>query len=393
MSLPVYENDIPNSDSESESEMIYSQPNPYSHMKLEEKKEADEKIDQLDNYIKRLFEEYFQVLVDNLESNNESSNESSNESNDEKDNYTADEIELENSEGNDEANFFYFIGRLNPPHDGHIFALKELVSKAMLKGSKALILLGSGPKQGDGDKRTFENPIPFELKKEFIEQQLLSIGANEGTNYLIQEMSTPHGDLARYIGDSLKNKNVSDIKEIKINHFAGGKDEDATKLKSILDYAEKVATKENPEASISANVVVIEPKQNESGLSPMSATQVRKDAFKTYLDGTGYKGWSQQYKDFYDPIGQEIYEEILYPIYKLRRNGLKEEEIQKLTREYIVSGKLPKTSNKIVKKSGGSKRGVTKRKQKNGKSKNKSKRLNKLKNNKRITKKMVKRKY
>ena len=39
MSLPVYENDIPNSDSESESEMIYSQPNPYSHMKLEEKKE------------------------------------------------------------------------------------------------------------------------------------------------------------------------------------------------------------------------------------------------------------------------------------------------------------------------------------------------------------------
>jgi len=203
------------SGSESDSDNIYSQPNPYSHLKQDEKEEADIKIQEFDDYIKKLFEVYIESLGESIS--------------EQYGDYTADEIELENLEGNDEANFFYFIGRLNPPHDGHIFALKELVSKAMSKGSKALILLGSGPKQADGDKRTFENPIKFELKKEFIEQQLQSIGANEGTNYVIEEMSTPHGDLARYIGESLKSKNISDIKEIKINHFTGGKDEDATK--------------------------------------------------------------------------------------------------------------------------------------------------------------------
>jgi hypothetical protein len=373
MSLPILNDTkyVSDSEQESKSEIIYSQPNPYSHMKSEEKEEADEKIIKFDNYIEKLFEVYLESLGD------EDINE---------ENYTADEIELENENGQDEANFFYFIGRLNPPHDGHIFALKELVSKAMSKGSKALILLGSGPQQpGDGDKRTFENPIPFKLKKEFIEQQLKSIRANEGTNYIIQPMNTPHGDLARYISESLKNKNVSDIKEIKINHFAGGKDEDATKLKSILDFASKVAASENPGASVSANVVVIEPKPNESGLQPMSATQVRKDAYKTYLDGTGYEGWLQQYKVFYGTMAQEIYEEILYPIYKLERNGLnKEDEIKPLVREYIETGKLPKTSRK----KSGTKKGGTRRKQKN----NKSKRLNKLKN-KRKSKKIAKRKY
>lgn len=198
-------------------------------------------------------------------------------------------------------------------------------------------------------------------------------------------MSTPHGDLARYIGESLKSKNVSDIKEIKINHFAGGKDEDATKLKSILDYASKVAASENPEASISANVVVIEPQQNKSGLKPMSATEVRKDAYRTYLNDNGFNDWSQQYKDFYGPIAQQVYEEILYPIYKLERNGLnKEDEIKPLVREYIETGKLPKTSRK----KSGTKKGGTRRKQKN----NKSKRLNKVKN-KRKSKKIAKRKY
>jgi len=334
------------SGSESESEIIYSQPNPYSHMKSEEKEEADEKINEFDNYIKNLFDVYLQSLGDEIIN---------------EDNYTADEIELENAEGHDEANFFYFIGRLNPPHDGHIYALKELVSKSMSKGSTALILLGSGPSQKDGDKRTFDNPITFELKKEFIEQQLQNIGAVEGTNYIIQKMSTPHGDLSRYIGESLKSKHVSDIKEIKINHFAGGKDEDATKLKSILDYAEKVAASQNPEASISANVVVIEPQQNESGLKPMSATQVRNDTFKTYLDGSGYNGWLNQYKDFYGPMAQQIYEEILYPIYKLRNEGVSDDKIQQVITEYIKTGNLPKTSKKSVKKSGGTKRGGTKR--------------------------------
>jgi hypothetical protein len=262
------------------------------------------------------------------------------------------------------------------------------VRNSIKKGSKALILLGSGPKQADGDKRTMDNPIPFELKKEFIEQQLQSIGAIEGTNYIIQEMTTPHGDLARYIGESLKSKNVLDVKEIKIKHFAGGKDEDASKLKSILDYAEKVAKNENPNSNVLATVEVIEPQQNESGLNPMSATQVRKDAFKTFLDGSNYNGWSQQYKDFYGSMAQQVYEEILHPIYKLRNNGVNEDEIKSQIREYIETGKLPKTSKKAAKKRGGKtkrrsiKRRLTKRKSIKRKQKNSKKKLRKNKSNK-----------
>ena len=38
---------------------------------------------------------------------------------------------------------FYFIGRLNPPHNGHIAALKKLVHMANKENSVPLILLGS----------------------------------------------------------------------------------------------------------------------------------------------------------------------------------------------------------------------------------------------------------
>ena len=40
--------------------------------------------------------------------------------------YTADKATIEETNGK-EVNFFYFIGRLNPPHNGHIAALQKLV--------------------------------------------------------------------------------------------------------------------------------------------------------------------------------------------------------------------------------------------------------------------------
>jgi nicotinic acid mononucleotide adenylyltransferase len=80
-----------------------------------------------------------------------------------KNNYTADEILTQDDKGN-QVKFFYFIGRLNPPHNGHIKALETLVEMAKRENSVALILLGSGPKR----ERTLDNPITFELKKQFI---------------------------------------------------------------------------------------------------------------------------------------------------------------------------------------------------------------------------------
>jgi hypothetical protein len=56
---------------------------------------------------------------------------------------------------------YYFIGRLNPPHSGHIAALTKLVKTANQNHSIPLILLGSGPK----GVKTLDNPISFQLKK------------------------------------------------------------------------------------------------------------------------------------------------------------------------------------------------------------------------------------
>ena len=43
---------------------------------------------------------------------------------------------------------YYFIGRLNPPHEGHIAALLNLIIHAIDTGGLAIILLGSGPNGG-----------------------------------------------------------------------------------------------------------------------------------------------------------------------------------------------------------------------------------------------------
>jgi hypothetical protein len=44
--------------------------------------------------------------------------------------HIVDEIIINQDNPKTEAKFFYFIGRLNPPHSGHITALKELVKMA-----------------------------------------------------------------------------------------------------------------------------------------------------------------------------------------------------------------------------------------------------------------------
>ena len=86
--------------------------------------------------------------------------------------------------------FFYFIGRLNPPHNGHIAALHSLIIMARDDNSFPLILLGNGPqsKSCSKDQQTtnkLDNPIDFELKKEFIQYKLLTQYGIDPTIYLI----------------------------------------------------------------------------------------------------------------------------------------------------------------------------------------------------------------
>ena len=350
-----------------------SQPEPYSHMTLEEQGKADEKIRKFEGYINEI---------------NERANEINNSQQEE---YDVEEINVTETNGQSKK-LFYFIGRLNPPHNGHIAALQALIKLAKESNSNSipLILLGSGPTQKNGDKRTMDNPISFETKKQFIKSKLNLLGVEE-TDYIIQEMTNPASDVSKYVSTQLGVGDSSDLENIEIKHIAGGKDDDATKLSFVLKSAENTASRLAPNATVTASVEAIEPEITDTG-SAMSATKVRKDAYKTIINGKGFEEWNTKYGQFYGPMAQTIYDEILYPI-------TKSEVIPEQIQDYIKNGTLPSNSkkrkevNSTPQSSSSSRRqttrtrgGSTKRKNKrHNKNKNKSNSKNKTQRRKRKT--------
>lgn len=250
-----------------------------------------------------------------------------------------DEIIINQDIPETEAKIFYFIGRLNPPHKGHLTALKQMVKMANETSSiPPLILLGSGP----GSKQTMDNPITYETKKDFIESVL------EG-NYEIEKMTNPAHDISEYISKNLINHTLN-IQNIDIIHIAGGKDDDTTKLSFALKSAEKTAKQLVPSADISTRVEAIQAETADSGVA-MSATKVRKDAYKTFRDGTGFNGWPQEYKEFYRDKAQTIYNEILKPLQEIPP-----EERNAAIDKYINEGILPSVSVGQKRKRGGTKK-------------------------------------
>lgn len=283
---------------------------------------------------------------------------------------------------NHEIDLFYFIGRLNPPHNGHIKALKELVMKANQKGTKPLILLGSGPKTRDGERRTMDNPITFDLKADFIrnilERELPPLPSDivltnlpsetdthSNSRYIIKEMTNPARDVPMFIQEYLDTISTIPLNKINIKHIAGGKDEDTTKLQFALNAAENAAKKIREDTSVSAEVEAVEPEINEGDVA-MSATKVRKDAYKTLLPEQpfGFEGWPQIYKNFYGEYALPIYEAILFPLKDMSR----EEQIA-VIRNYNETGNLPKPKETSAKKKklGGTKRRKNKNNKKNKK--------------------------
>lgn len=225
-----------------------------------------------------------------------------------------------------EAKFFYFIGRLNPPHSGHLKALEILVKMSNEEGSEPLILLGSGPNKGE---RTMDNPISFELKEHFIRKVL-----NEkipGSRFKIEKMTNPAKNVSDYIRNGLQEK-LANIDHIEIKHIAGGKDEDTTKLLFALKSAEKTAKDLASGAEIITEVKPIEAEIIE-GETAMSATKVRKDAYNAYKlqlngEGNGFDIWREKYGEFYGEYAKDIYNEILYPL-ESKSRGEQLEDIEK----------------------------------------------------------------
>jgi len=252
---------------------------------------------------------------------------------------TVDEIVITQDNSEIKPKFFYFIGRLNPPHNGHIKALEELVKMANSQTSiPPLILLGSGP----GSLRTMDNPITYEAKVDFIRRVLPG-------NYIIEKMTNPAQNVSEYIRREL-GESILNIENIDITHIAGGKDEDTTKLAFALKSAEKTARGLVPEANISTGVAAIEAETSDTG-DAMSATKVRKDAYRSVLNGKGFEEWQQKYGNFYGENAEQIYNEIIFPIQEIP-----ESDRMTAIEKYINEGTLPSTGAKKRKRGGARKK-------------------------------------
>lgn len=247
---------------------------------------------------------------------------------------------------------FYFVGRLNPPHNGHISALIQLIEKAKASNNSVpLILLGNGPKTGN----PLDNPISFDLKRRFIVYKLLEKGFTEGTEYIIREMTSPATNVSDFVTNQLT-KVEQHLNTIKIIHIAGGKDEDASKLDFIKKFAFDAAFQIKPDTeTITVTTEAIEPVT--VGSEEMSATRVRKDAYKNYLNGNGLEGFLAEkdglYSQFFGTMAQEIYEGIIGAAQKINRLNVEaylDPSIQvkepKTKRARTKGGKRRKTTKK-----------------------------------------------
>jgi nicotinamide mononucleotide adenylyltransferase len=228
---------------------------------------------------------------------------------------------------------FFFIGRGNPIHDGHEYAMVEMLK--MVKESRengcdarGLILLGSGP---NGGERTMDNPITFELKADIIRRKLEAQKFTEGEDYIIKKMENPARDVSNFVNDGLTG-NPKEL-NIEVGHIAGKKGPDIGKL----NFIDKSVSNSLPEhKKYEYKTSGLSPKKSASG-KDMSATEVRKDAYLAYLNGEP-EVWKEKYRWFYGDLTDQVYDEILFPL-----KNIEEKTKKAVIKEYIDSGELPKT--------------------------------------------------
>jgi nicotinamide mononucleotide adenylyltransferase len=232
---------------------------------------------------------------------------------------------------------YYFIGRLNPPHDGHIEALNSLIERAKTENPdenyKVIILLGSGP----GKKQTLNDPLSFDLKYSVVVDLLRRYGINidnliTSKKVSIKEMDRAAEQIATEIKTEIgKLKNL--FNEVNTFRISGMKDADIKKL----EWIEKALVKtfaDIKNLTILTSVIGIAAVVKEDGATAMSATQVRKDALRELIKIDIQGSFAAKYGAFYGlEYTQQIYEAIIE-----QARGLTPDQIQ----AYITSGTLPK---------------------------------------------------
>jgi len=267
-----------------------------------------------------------------------------------------------------QGNYYYFIGRLNPPHEGHIEALLSVIKMAIDTNGKAIILLGSGPK----GERTSKDPLDFNLKKDFVVAKLKDRLKEEygedfdvdrlfepGGQVEILEMGKPVYQIQSAIQNDMENL-LDTLNKIYTFRISGDKDggEDLKKLEFIENGLRKAGIKKSNGVIIEISTDVIPQKAVEDEGQARSATQVRKDASEGGIDY-----FMEKHNTFYTTseerdFAREIYDAIVTaPKETKKRKGGKSRK-QKLTNRRLRKHKR-KTKRRKTKKT---KRRLTKRK-------------------------------
>jgi nicotinamide mononucleotide adenylyltransferase len=204
---------------------------------------------------------------------------------------------------------FFFIGRLNPPHPGHIHALEQMIETANAHNSVALILLGSGPK----GERTLDNPVSFETKREFLQFALPGY-----LQYTVRKLTNPSGDVTQWYENVLSHiKYPSDVEFIR---FAGDKGDNATKFGTFMDDRFRTLHERAKSTTVAIPPVM-------SATTEMSATTVRQGAYTAFVTGKdherdGYPLFREQFFGFYREFCEQIYREIVEPAEDLTREQI-----------------------------------------------------------------------
>jgi hypothetical protein len=215
---------------------------------------------------------------------------------------------------------FYFIGRLNPPHEGHIRALIQMIERANAENSVALILIGSGPK----GERTMDNPVTFETKCEFLNYII-----PPHLNYSLRPLKNPISDVEQWFHNVLTH--IESPTQVSFIRFAGDKGDNATKFKHVDSHFKLLHSK-------AESTTVALPPVMASASKEMSATIVRKDAYKALLKAGpegGYHIFREIYGGFYKEFTGQIYREIIEVVQELSPADIA---------SYIETTKLPKKS-------------------------------------------------
>lgn len=237
--------------------------------------------------------------------------------------------------GGADLQFFYFIGRMNPPTTGHIELLSRLIYSAKENNTKAIIVIGGGPQ---GGVLSLDNPVKNDLKIAIIESWLTARGF-QPNEYIISDNSNFAGSIYDNIYKQIVEKEESgvQINSVRITQVAGNKGNDLDKLSWVQQGLVERLSKNY--SSCRGDVLPIEAIPIQGGI-PMSATSVRKDTYRFYLDSDkdftkALQLFTQKYGQTYGSFTDEVFRQIMNPLINNTPRAIQMPVSDEILRQYI----------------------------------------------------------